>query len=74
MESSRQVSYEEADALSKSFGCKYMETSAKTRVNVEEAFHELVRQVRIAAGETAAPARDPSTPDARRKKKGCALL
>ena len=29
--------------LAKSFGVPFFESSAKSRINVEEAFHELVR-------------------------------
>lgn len=44
----RRVSVEEGQNLARRFNnCRFMETSAKSRVNVEEAFHELVRQVRI---------------------------
>jgi len=32
--------------LAKMFGCPFIETSAKDGVNVEEAFHELVREIR----------------------------
>jgi GTPase KRas len=32
--------------LAKSFGCKFIETSAKMRVNVDEAFYDLVREIR----------------------------
>ncbi|EGV62806.1 RAS1 protein [Yamadazyma tenuis] len=47
LENERQVSYEEGELLAKSFnGCKFFETSAKQRINVEEAFFELVRSVR----------------------------
>jgi GTPase KRas len=78
MEDQRTVSFDEADALAKSFGCKYMETSAMKRINVEEAFFEVVRQVRIAAGESSAAgaARDPGANDSKRKKKpgSCVLL
>lgn len=77
MEAQRTVSFEEADALAKSFGCRYMETSAKTRVNVEEAFFEVVRQVRIAAGEAQAPGSSREQADTKRKGKkpaNCVLL
>jgi GTPase KRas protein len=32
--------------LAKHFGCKFIETSAKQRINVDEAFYELVREIR----------------------------
>ena len=40
------VSKEEGMALARSFGCKFMETSAKQRINVEQSFYELVREIR----------------------------
>lgn len=47
LEDERQVSYGEGCDLSKSFSCPFIETSAKTRINVEEAFFNLVREIRI---------------------------
>ena len=32
--------------LAKHFGCKFIETSAKMRINVDEAFSNLVREIR----------------------------
>jgi len=46
LESERQVTTAEGRELCKSVGCPFMETSAKTRVNVEESFFELVREIR----------------------------
>jgi len=42
----RKVSSEEGKALAQKFGCKYIETSAKNKINVDEVFQELVRLVR----------------------------
>ena len=39
----REVSNVEGRDLAKSFGVPFFESSAKSRVNVEEAFYELVR-------------------------------
>jgi len=46
LEMERQVSYEEGQALANSFNCPFLETSAKLRINVEEAFFDLVKYVR----------------------------
>jgi len=46
LENERVVAASEGTDLSKSFGCAFMETSAKTRVNVEESFYQLVREVK----------------------------
>jgi len=46
LETERQVTTGEGADLAKSFGCPFMESSAKTRVNVEESFFELVREIK----------------------------
>jgi len=46
LESDRQVATVEGRELAKSFGVQHMETSAKLRLNVEDAFYELVREVK----------------------------
>jgi len=46
LEDERQVSMAEGQDLAKSFGCAFFETSAKSRINVEEAFYQLVREIR----------------------------
>lgn len=40
------TSHTEGEALARQFGCKFIETSAKSRINVENAFYELVREIR----------------------------
>jgi GTPase KRas protein len=42
----REVAKEEGVALARSFGCSFMETSAKTSHNVELLFTNLVRALR----------------------------
>eukprot|EP01112_Ceratiomyxa_fruticulosa_P020087 TRINITY_DN6740_c0_g1_i2.p1 TRINITY_DN6740_c0_g1~~TRINITY_DN6740_c0_g1_i2.p1 ORF type:complete len:198 (-),score=23.47 TRINITY_DN6740_c0_g1_i2:9-602(-) len=42
----RKVSTQEGQALARSFGCPFVETSAKKRINVEEAFFQLIREIR----------------------------
>lgn len=42
----REVSKEEGAALARSFGCDFLETSAKTSHNVERLFMNLVRALR----------------------------
>ena len=44
----RDVDYERASMLAKQFSIPYVETSAKTRVGVDDAFYTLVREIRKA--------------------------
>lgn len=32
--------------MARSFGCKFIETSAKSRINVDKAFYDIVREIR----------------------------
>lgn len=32
--------------MARRFGCKFIETSAKSRINVDNAFYEIVREIR----------------------------
>ncbi|SCV74135.1 BQ2448_6567 [Microbotryum intermedium] len=60
LEYERKVDSQEGRELAKQFGCRFIETSAKQRLNVEEAFSNLVREIRKynkeqAAGRPGAP-------------------
>ncbi|KIV87811.1 Ras-like protein [Exophiala sideris] len=46
LEGERAVTKEEGAQLAREFGCSFIETSAKSRINVENAFYELVREIR----------------------------
>jgi len=46
LEGERQVPTEEGKALARQFGCKFIETSAKSRQNVDQAFYDIVREIR----------------------------
>jgi small GTP-binding protein len=41
----REVTESEAQQLAREWGCPYFETSAKSRINIEEAIFELVRLI-----------------------------
>ena len=45
LDSQRMVAKAQGDELAKSFGCGFLEASAKTRLNVDEIFNEVIRQV-----------------------------
>jgi GTPase KRas protein len=36
----------EGQTLAQNFGCKFIETSAKSRINVDNAFYDIVREIR----------------------------
>jgi GTPase KRas protein len=46
LESERQVSTQEGRELAKQWRCRFIETSAKQKINVDEAFYFLVREIR----------------------------
>jgi len=67
LDSERAVSTKEGQDLAASFGCPFMETSAKARIRVEDAFYELVREIRKSQ-QSKAPARKD------KKKSKCVIL
>merc|ERR1712137_563192 len=67
LESERQITKTEGSEIAKSFGqCPFFGTSAKSAINVEEAFGELVREIRK---DEAAKGNGP-----KKKKGGCSVL
>jgi len=69
LESDREVPKTEGEALAAKWNCPFFETSAKTRVNVDEVFTELVRIVaKFKAQNTQNPSDGPDKPH------GCCLL
>ncbi|OCL06398.1 ras-like protein 3 [Glonium stellatum] len=46
LENERQVSKKEGQRLASSFGCPFMEVSGRMRINIDEAFFEIVREIR----------------------------
>ncbi|GBP11599.1 Ras-like protein 2 [Eumeta japonica] len=70
LEHQRVVSLEQAQALSRQLKVPYIECSAKARMNVDQAFHELVRLVRRFQ-ESERPLTKPAS---RPPRKNCTLL
>lgn len=46
LDGEREVTRQEGENLAKLFGCKFIETSAKSRINVDKAFYDIVREIR----------------------------
>ncbi|KAI0014219.1 ras-domain-containing protein [Xylariaceae sp. FL0662B] len=46
LEGEREVPRQDGEALAKQFQCPFVETSAKSRTNVDKAFFDLVREIR----------------------------
>eukprot|EP01098_Paradermamoeba_levis_P007392 TRINITY_DN304_c0_g1_i1.p1 TRINITY_DN304_c0_g1~~TRINITY_DN304_c0_g1_i1.p1 ORF type:complete len:200 (-),score=54.33 TRINITY_DN304_c0_g1_i1:499-1098(-) len=76
----REVTQEEGQNLAKKWTCPYYETSAKDKINVEEVFKDLVRQVRQsestkgAANGTNQPSNFKQMSNQRKKGGGCIVL
>nr|XP_025974500.1 ras-related protein Rab-13 [Dromaius novaehollandiae] len=69
MESKRKVQREDAEKLAKEYGIRFFETSAKSSVNVEEAFSTLARDILLKTSRKAGQSNKPSL-DLGSQKKG----
>jgi len=75
----REVSKEEGFQMAQSYGCEFMETSAKTSQNVENLFTHLIRSLRTTLPDPISP-RSLTTQDSRqgrgekKKKKGISCI
>lgn len=58
----REVTREEGIEMARYFGCDFLETSAKTAVNVERLFASLVRKLRESRQENGGPSTGPVPP------------
>lgn len=70
LEQRREVPRQEAENLARSWGVIYIETSAKTRVNVDEAYTNLVTEI-IKSKQGSNRQQVNKLPE---KKKGCCVL
>jgi len=70
LESSRIVTKQKGEQLAEELQCRFMETSAKTRQNVVEVFHELVREIKTWRKDHA----EVQLPPQNKKKSFCLLL
>lgn len=50
LDKERQISIEEGEEISKIFGCKFIECSAKEQINIKESFHYIIRELRKCNG------------------------
>jgi GTPase KRas len=75
LETKREVGTNEGEGLAKRMHCLFKEASAKTRLNVEETFYDLIREIRRGHIEPPTTATKPgATPPPKKKKSGCSLL
>ncbi|PRP77559.1 hypothetical protein PROFUN_00420 [Planoprotostelium fungivorum] len=65
LQDQRVIASDQGEDLARKFNCTFLEASAKTRIKVDDIFHDLIRQInRI----------DPPVKSAAKKKGGCLLL
>ena len=70
----REVSREEGMQMARNFGCEFLETSAKTALNVERLFTSLVRQLRQTKQSDQTPSGQARSSDKEKKKGGKCII
>jgi len=70
----RKVSLNEAQSRAQEWGVPYVETSAKTRDNVDKVFFDLMREIRARKKEDVKGANGRGKDKSRRKKLKCILV
>jgi GTPase SAR1 family protein len=74
LEDKRQTSSEEAQQRAAEWGMQYVETSAKTRQNVDKIFYEVMRLIRTRKQEKTKQQTGKKKENSSKKKKKCAVL
>ncbi|KAG2374359.1 hypothetical protein C9374_010929 [Naegleria lovaniensis] len=74
LEEERKVSTAEAKNKAEEWGIPFFEGSAKSRINVEESFYELVREVRKEKEQQSNAPKNTKKAPSGKKKKGCLIL
>ncbi|XP_026581368.1 ras-related protein Rab-13-like isoform X2 [Pseudonaja textilis] len=74
MEMKRKVSRDQAEKLCREHGIKFFETSAKSSLNVEEAFNTLARDILLKSVKKSLPKRPPELKATPKTSSKCSLL
>ena len=70
----REVSHDEAAARAASWGVPYVETSAKTQVNVDKVFYDLLEKIEQRKDAQGASTGGKESKKSKKKKKKCTIL
>ena len=74
LEDKRQVSTEEGKARADEWKVPYIETSAKTKQNIDKAFHDLMKIIQSHKKAEMKPGGKPAKKEKKKKKKKCIIL
>eukprot|EP00163_Fabomonas_tropica_P012040 TRINITY_DN2313_c0_g1_i2.p1 TRINITY_DN2313_c0_g1~~TRINITY_DN2313_c0_g1_i2.p1 ORF type:complete len:169 (+),score=32.88 TRINITY_DN2313_c0_g1_i2:721-1227(+) len=74
LEAERGVTTEKAKERATAWECEFMESSARTRQNINEIFHNIVRQIRKFEESNPTDGGGDKGKAKKKKKKGCTLL